>query len=236
MKLLRSLICGAALALTSPVFAQAVLDGHGPDAWQVTGVASNDVLNLRAGPSTDYPRIGRLTYNARGVEMLVCVPTLTMSQFQMLTDDGYKFPPRWCLVKRGAEQGWANARFLQEDSAAAPSAGPEATAPDVVAEFIQRWAIGDFLADPWQLEDYTTPQLAAYLRSPPGADPVFDANDFDITDIRLTWGEPPLLRGMAQIVAEYRNFGHPERLHFSLVREPGGNRYVISEIDGPYGR
>ncbi|UXX84226.1 SH3 domain-containing protein [Roseovarius pelagicus] len=112
---IRHLAMGLALSLAGPATAQTLLDGHGPDAWAVTGVASNDVLNLRAGPSTDYVKIGQLAPYARGIEMLVCVPTLTYQQYQWLSDAGHKFPPRWCLVSLDGERGWANARYLEED-------------------------------------------------------------------------------------------------------------------------
>lgn len=33
-----------------PLTVRAEIDGHGPDAWRVTGVAPDDVLNARMGP------------------------------------------------------------------------------------------------------------------------------------------------------------------------------------------
>ena len=37
---------GTAVAATLATGALAEIDGHGPDAWRVTGVAADDVLNM----------------------------------------------------------------------------------------------------------------------------------------------------------------------------------------------
>ncbi|MGV0908506.1 hypothetical protein [Martelella sp. FOR1707] len=63
----------AAFALLASV-AQAEIDGSGPDAWRVTGVAPNDVLNVRMGPGTDYPVIATLAHDQRELQQITCVP------------------------------------------------------------------------------------------------------------------------------------------------------------------
>ncbi|MBZ8118857.1 hypothetical protein KUD11_09365 [Roseovarius sp. LXJ103] len=104
-----------ALALSGGPVAAQMMDGHGPDAWAVTGVAADDRLNLRAGPGTQYAQLGSLGPDARGIEMMVCVPTLNFEQFQTLEAEGHVFQPRWCLVRLEGESGWARARYLRED-------------------------------------------------------------------------------------------------------------------------
>ncbi len=108
-------LCLALIALASPAFA----DADGPDAWQVTGVAANDVLNLRAGPGTEYPIKGALPPNARKVKADICVPTLTDGEYFALSEkdkDAIAGLQRWCHVT-GAEgqRGWANMRYMAED-------------------------------------------------------------------------------------------------------------------------
>ena len=58
---LKSAIAGVALALTAGLALQpgSASAQMGPDYWQVTGVASNDTLNLRSGPSTSNHVVAR---------------------------------------------------------------------------------------------------------------------------------------------------------------------------------
>ena len=57
-----------------PLAAHAEIDGHGPDAWRVTGVAADDVLNARMGPGTNYPVIETFAHDERGMQQITCVP------------------------------------------------------------------------------------------------------------------------------------------------------------------
>ncbi|RKF14794.1 hypothetical protein D6850_07920 [Roseovarius spongiae] len=221
--------------------AQSPLDGHGPDAWAVTGVAADDTLNLRAGPGTRYPRIAKLAPNARGIDMVVCVPTLTYQQYRALEAAGHKFAARWCLVRLGERLGWANAAYLAEDAggpaaldAGIPTDGPEAALPGVVHDFMTRWINGDFYRDRGALRRYVTPDIADHLLADTGADNLLDGQDHDIRDLDVTWGEPPILRGRANLVAHYRNFGQAQRLEFGMARVPGSDRFAIIEIGGPF--
>ncbi|MBY6202182.1 hypothetical protein KUV65_12465 [Maritalea mobilis] len=106
----------AAATLAAPA-AHATADG--PDAWRVTGVASNDVLNVRVGPGTDYFVIDQLPHDARGVQMGVCVPTVTRDQFFALSPSAQAALNNytaWCLVEwQGTQRGWVNRRYLTED-------------------------------------------------------------------------------------------------------------------------
>lgn len=77
------------LLLTGPVQAETY-----PGLYFVTGVAANDVLNIRAEPSADAPIVGMLTPDSTGVEIVAEV-------------DG------WGVVNVGGQTGYANLRFLE---------------------------------------------------------------------------------------------------------------------------
>lgn len=105
----------SALALSGPALATA----DGPDAWRVTGVSANDVLNVRVGPGTEYFAITALPHNARGLQVGTCTPTVTQAQYFSLSPAAQQQLgryDRWCVVSFAGEQlGWVNARFLMED-------------------------------------------------------------------------------------------------------------------------
>ncbi len=106
----------AFLFAATPLWATA----DGPDFWQVTGVASNDVLNMRMGPGADYMILDVLAYNERRIKAVVCVPTLDDGDYFALTEaeraDITKLP-RWCYVRtEDLRDGWVNMRFMEEDS------------------------------------------------------------------------------------------------------------------------
>lgn len=106
----------ASLSLAAPALATA----DGPDAWRVVNVAASDVLNVRVGPGTGYFVISALPYNARGLQLGTCVPTVTQAQYFALTPQAQQqlntYTP-WCVViSDGQQLGWVNRRFLSEDS------------------------------------------------------------------------------------------------------------------------
>lgn len=83
-----------------PVAAQS-----GRSLSEVTGVASNDLLNVRSGPGTNYRVIGALANRDR-VHVLNC---------QMSGSS------RWCQIEMMTdmrERGWVNARYLSQGAAA----------------------------------------------------------------------------------------------------------------------
>ncbi|MGL4525986.1 MAG: SH3 domain-containing protein [Aestuariivirga sp.] len=78
-------------------------DGNagGPDFWVVSGVSSNDRLNIRTGPSANAGIVGRVR-NGTVMRNLGCERS-----------NG----SRWCRVSVRGEsslRGWVNGRFLQE--------------------------------------------------------------------------------------------------------------------------
>lgn len=115
--LLARLTLVVSLIATLAPAAHATADG--PDAWRVHNVASNDVLNARVGPGTNYFILDALPHNARGVQIEYCVPTVTQQQFFALStqqQQQLETYPAWCLVFwNGVQRGWVNRRFLTED-------------------------------------------------------------------------------------------------------------------------
>lgn len=89
----------AITAAPAPDFADGLAGG--PDFWQVTGLAGDDTLNLRAEPSTRAPVLGTFAEEAR-LRNLGC--RMEGSQ-------------RWCLVEAAddpALKGWVAGRYLRE--------------------------------------------------------------------------------------------------------------------------
>jgi hypothetical protein len=82
-----------------PDFADGLMGG--PDFWAVTGLATGDSLNLRAGPSTDNKVIGRL---AEGEILRNLGCRMTGKQ-------------RWCQIETPVGPGWVAGRFLRESGA-----------------------------------------------------------------------------------------------------------------------
>lgn len=71
-------------------------DGSLPALHRVTGVAADDVLNVRAGPAADTEIVGTLAPGSTGFEVI-------------RTEGG------WGLVNAGERAGWAALRFLEAE-------------------------------------------------------------------------------------------------------------------------
>jgi uncharacterized protein YraI len=87
-------ITAAAAFAVSPALA-AGYDVDGPA--RVTGVASDDVLNMRKWPASYSRLVGELDPKS-SVWVIRCIEKDTGSD--------------WCLVERGDDTGWVNARYL----------------------------------------------------------------------------------------------------------------------------
>ena len=89
----------------------------GPDYFAVTGVADDDVLNMRAGPSAHAEKIGEIPYDARGLTNLGCQGLPSFGEWEKMTEqqrrDGRK--NYWCKVGFQRLEGWVAGRFLHED-------------------------------------------------------------------------------------------------------------------------
>jgi hypothetical protein len=74
-------------------------------SFRVAGVAQNDMLNVRSGPSEDYAPVGGLPPEVRGVKIVgPCQQD-------------------WCPIRHGRVTGWVNRYFLAEEtSGPAPAA------------------------------------------------------------------------------------------------------------------
>ncbi|ETA53813.1 SH3 domain-containing protein [Ponticoccus alexandrii] len=102
---LKSVLAGAAFALAAglAVLPDAAQAQMGPDYWQVTGVASDDHLNIRSGPGTSN-RVVAIAPNGAVFRNLGC------------RGEGNA---RWCHLETpdGSTSGWASGRFLIESGA-----------------------------------------------------------------------------------------------------------------------
>ncbi|MEI4264158.1 SH3 domain-containing protein [Roseovarius sp. D0-M9] len=235
------------LATFAPSQGTAQFDGHGPDAWQVTGVASDDWLNLRMGPSTDYPIIGSFPSGATGLTMTTCVPFMAEGQGIMLSQaerNLLDLPPRWCLMSDGQTHGWAAAQFLME--ATGPAMTDESSdkmISDAVL-LVQRLyarheqAMRGEALDPLgaaRSMDFFMADIAYSLSQEQWqADPLYDAQDTDISGFRVVPDpDQPMLRGMITVRAEFTNFGRPQSVMFNLRADPDqpGTPVRIMRID-----
>ena len=82
-------------ALAFVVAGAAALADPVPQLHDVTGVASNDVLNIRAEPTARAPIIGALAPNARGIEVTALNANRT-----------------WGRINTGEGSGWVSMRYM----------------------------------------------------------------------------------------------------------------------------
>ncbi|MEM6849521.1 MAG: VWA domain-containing protein, partial [Pseudomonadota bacterium] len=136
------------------------------------------------------------------------------------------------------------AALLAASALSAPTAAADAPtrqAVDLVNSFIaeqqRRFRSGapSILSDPATSRLYLEDALAdALSEAALGFDPVFDAQDADIANVRVSRApEAPVLQGAIQIVATFTNFGAPQRLDYTLVQRSPGEPFQISTIYSP---
>ncbi len=103
------------LVTAASVLAQTVADA--PTLWAVTGVRSNDALNLRVAPNADARRIARIPFNARGLKNYGCPNHVTFEQWKRMTEaqKDRAARSRWCQIEYNGKKGWVAGRFLKED-------------------------------------------------------------------------------------------------------------------------
>ncbi len=211
--------------------AQAQLHGHGPDAWQVIDVAPDDVLNLRMGPGTRYPIIGEFAPDETGLVQVTCVPFMTYEQGMNLspaTRSQLDLPPRWCLMTSAdsRRQGWVSAQFLAEDVTPADADNTPSTSDrsQVAVQLVERlYTLHELavrgqalspLEHPRARDFFFLDDVGLIVDHPAGADPLYDAQDFEITDFSVALKSE--LRGLITVEVTFRNFGRPQRVGFSL--------------------
>ena len=115
------IFCSLTLLVGAPALVSGQGAEEGPDFWAVTGVKSNDKLNLRMAPSSESEAILRIPHNARGLKNYGCPNEVTFEQWKGMTkgqrDQAAR--SRWCQVEYQGRKGWVAGRFLREDAASA---------------------------------------------------------------------------------------------------------------------
>ena len=102
------------LVLFMPATGFATADG--PDYFKVVGVASNDVLNIRAQPSAASAKIGSIPPDGDGIRNLGCSGGLTFEEWTSATEEEREQAKkaRWCRIEYDGIEGWVAGRFLGE--------------------------------------------------------------------------------------------------------------------------
>ena len=110
-------LAGLATALVLALVATAAgATADGPDFYAVTGVAPDDVLNMRAAPSGEAVKVGEIPHDADGLTNLGCVGGMTFAEFQEASEAEREAArkTRWCRVLHGTSVGWVAGWFLGE--------------------------------------------------------------------------------------------------------------------------
>lgn len=112
----RSALFACLVGICSPVM-PARSEAAGPDFWAVTGVAGNDVLNLRAAPKPSAARTGVIPPDGRQLQNLGCTGVPSFAEWQRMSPKQRRAAQagRWCKVRYNGRTGWARGKFLRED-------------------------------------------------------------------------------------------------------------------------
>ena len=90
----------------------------GPDYWQVYGVESGDVLNIRNEPNWQSEKIGEIPHDGNCIKNFKCVGGLTYEEYTSLPEAEkekiLKQRPRWCHIEYQGIKGWVAGRYLRE--------------------------------------------------------------------------------------------------------------------------
>lgn len=242
--MIKTVLATLALAVLASS-AQAEIDGHGPDAWRVTGVGPNDKLNARMGPGTNYPVIEAFAPNERGMQQITCVPFYTAAHYTAMTQSQVKaLPQRWCLMRNASmsKAGWVAQRHIKpegevtditpntlkaeavhEPYAPDPDIDPVGQAQDLVREIYERQFQSENSSLPSAFDrsvahHYFTDDILSWLASGKiGAHPLYGAQDFDgAYEDPMPDPKRPMLRGMITINVDFTNFGKKQRAVFYL--------------------
>ncbi len=117
-----ALIAGMTCLAAAPALAEA----DGPDYFRVTGVAADDVLNIRAEPKAEAAKLGEIPPDGNGIGNLGCQGGLSFAEWQQATAEEREAAEndRWCRIAFAGVEGWVAGRYLAEG--AAPAAAVEA--------------------------------------------------------------------------------------------------------------
>ena len=103
--------------LLPPSLSQAEADG--PDYWDITNVASNDVLNIREEASAKTRIMGSLSADKTCLKNLGCEATLSLSEYMALSEQEKKQQKNkyhWCKIKYNNLTGWVLNKYIKESS------------------------------------------------------------------------------------------------------------------------
>ncbi|WP_425045324.1 SH3 domain-containing protein [Primorskyibacter sp. S87] len=114
------ILCGC---LTFGLYGPASADADGPDFFSVTGVAANDVLNIRSEPSASSQKTGQIPPDGNGIRNLGCTGGLSYAEWEKATESEREAAAkkRWCQVEYKGATGWVAGWFLTEGSEVAHS-------------------------------------------------------------------------------------------------------------------
>ena len=108
------------MALLVIISGFALADADGPDYFRISGVASNDTLNIRSEANSHAKKVGEIPANADCVKNFGCKGGLTMNEFTNLSKKEQaaikRKRPRWCHIEYRGIKGWVSARYLSEGS------------------------------------------------------------------------------------------------------------------------
>jgi hypothetical protein len=112
-------VLSSGAVLTATTIAQSQY-APSPAFWAVTGVRSNDVLNLRDMPTAESKSLAGIPPGAHGLKNLGCrrdLPSLQewMRMSKVQRDRG---PTQWCRIEWRGKEGWVSGRFLRKDEQA----------------------------------------------------------------------------------------------------------------------
>lgn len=250
MSMMKMFTVGVVTALlTLP--AQAEICGPSPDLWEVTGIPSNDTLNVRMGPGANYPVIASFDYDEKGLHQVACVP-YTQHYIELTEAQIAAMPSSWCLMQTPSKSksGWVAQRYITStgDEASYNDAVPYASIGFSDSSMISKaqdmiYAIFDqqFFADsggaasamdlPWS-GLYFSDEIVAWLASENnGPHPLYGVTDFDGT---ITESVPDLERsfcdGVIKLNIDVTNKGKTHRADFYLRannNKPGAPLQII---------
>ena len=121
---MRPYLLSALLLLGAAWVPGAWATADGPDFFAVTGVAPDDVLNLREGPSARTGKIGEIPHDGRGLRNLGCQGLPSFGEWEKMTSEERTESRRryWCKIRYAGSEGWVAGRYLREDGPPARAA------------------------------------------------------------------------------------------------------------------
>ena len=110
------------LLLAVCVVKGAIADASGPDFFRVTGVAADDVLNIRQAPDAESAKIGEIPPDGDGIRNLGCQGGLGIAEWQAASEAERETAARsrWCRINYQGIEGWVAGRFLAEGTRPLP--------------------------------------------------------------------------------------------------------------------